>query len=161
MDNIEIIKLFSKLTTVQKFAAEVGYESFKDITEKFNEVLDELKEEKNKEEKKLAEYKQTVEKLLENVPEHLREEFRLKLTATPAVETKEKKERKERKQRAPSEVITVKVKDQVFDVKMAGKVNDDLKIIMEEAGFTTKERKEFVEKFRIEREPVKETEEVE
>ncbi|MFA7258070.1 MAG: hypothetical protein WC013_00980 [Aeromonas bestiarum] len=161
MDNIEIIKLFSKLTTVQKFAAEVGYESFKDITEKFNEVLDELKEEKSKEEKKLAEYKQTVEKLLENVPEHLREEFRLKLTATPAVETKEKKERKERKQRAPSEVITVKVKDQVFDVKMAGKVNDDLKVIMEEAGFTTKERKEFVEKFRVQPKPVEETEEVE
>jgi len=159
MGNLEIIKLFSKLTSVQKFAAEVGYESFCDITNKFNEVLDGLKEEKSKEEKKQEEYKKTVEKLLENVPEHLREEFRLKLTATPAVETE--RGRKERKQRAPSEVITVKVKDQVFDVKMAGKVNDDLKIIMEEAGFTTKERKEFVEKFRVQPNPVEETEEVE
>ncbi|WP_421293012.1 hypothetical protein [Aeromonas veronii] len=145
----EVIKTITNIRSVRVLARELGFEAFSDIVEKFIAVQAEMQEEFEKEEKRKAALDAAVQAALANIPEELREEVlaRIAGTVAPADGTKERKPRKER---TPSETIKCKVRDQIIEVKMAGKVNDDLKKIMEDAGFTTKERKQFVEKFKVE-----------
>lgn len=147
-DHVEVIKTITNIRSIRVLARELGFEAFSDIIEKFKSVQDEMREEFEKEAKRKEALDKAVEAALANIPEDLRDEVlaRIAGTVAPADGTKEKKPRKER----VSETIKVKVKDQIIEVKMAGKVNDDLKKIMEDAGFTTKERKQFVEKFKVE-----------
>ncbi|HEH9441870.1 TPA: hypothetical protein SIA39_003938 [Aeromonas sobria] len=143
----EVIKTITNIRSVRVLARELGFEAFSDIVEKFIAVQAEMQEEFEKEEKRKAALDAAVQAALANIPEELRDEVLARIAGTvPAEGTKEKKPRKER----VSETVKVKVKDQIIEVKMAGKVNDDLKKIMEDAGFTTKERKQFVEKFKVE-----------
>ncbi|WEE28293.1 hypothetical protein [Aeromonas hydrophila] len=144
----EVIKTITNIRSIRVLARELGFEAFSDIIEKFNAVQDEMREEFEKEAKREEALDAAVEAALANIPAELRDEVlaRIAGTVAPADSTKEKKPRKER----VSETVKVKVKDQIIEVKMAGKVNDELKAIMEDAGFTTKERKQFVEKFRVE-----------
>ncbi|HHQ4530791.1 TPA: hypothetical protein ACSP1Y_004626 [Aeromonas hydrophila] len=144
----EVIKTITNIRSIRVLARELGFEAFSDIIEKFNAVQDEMREEFEKEAKRKEALDAAVEAALANIPAELRDEVlaRIAGTVAPADGTKEKKPRKER----VSETVKVKVKDQIIEVKMAGKVNDELKAIMEDAGFTTKERKQFVEKFRVE-----------
>ncbi|CAJ1845088.1 hypothetical protein [Aeromonas hydrophila] len=146
-DHVEVIKTITNIRSVRVLARELGFEAFSDIIEKFMTVQAEMQEEFEKEVKRKEALDAAVEAALANIPEDLRDEVlaRIAGTVAPADGTKEKKPRKER----VSETVKVKVKDQIIEVKMAGKVNDDLKKIMEDAGFTTKERKQFVEKFKI------------
>ncbi|CAJ1838985.1 hypothetical protein HLBENOHH_02046 [Aeromonas dhakensis] len=147
-DHVEVIKTITNIRSIRVLARELGFEAFSDIIEKFNAVQDEMREEFEKEAKRKEALDAAVEAALANIPEDLRDEVlaRIAGTVAPTDGTKEKKPRKER----VSETVKVKVKDQIIEVKMAGKVNDDLKKIMEDAGFTTKERKQFVEKFKVE-----------
>lgn len=147
-DHVEVIKTITNIRSVRVLARELGFEAFSDIIEKFMTVQAEMQEEFEKEVKRKEALDAAVEAALANIPEDLRDEVlaRIAGTVAPADGTKEKKPRKER----VSETVKVKVKDQIIEVKMAGKVNDDLKKIMEDAGFTTKERKQFVEKFKVE-----------
>lgn len=144
----EVIKTITNIRSIRVLARELGFEAFSDIIEKFNAVQDEMREEFEKEAKRKEALDAAVEAALANIPAELRDEVlaRIAGTVAPVDGTKEKKPRKER----VSETVKVKVKDQIIEVKMAGKVNDELKAIMEDAGFTTKERKQFVEKFRVE-----------
>lgn len=144
----EVIKTITNIRSIRVLARELGFEAFSDIIEKFNAVQDEMREEFEKEAKRKEALDAAVEAALANIPAELRDEVlaRIAGTVAPADGIKEKKPRKER----VSETVKVKVKDQIIEVKMAGKVNDELKAIMEDAGFTTKERKQFVEKFRVE-----------
>ncbi|WP_429078313.1 hypothetical protein [Aeromonas veronii] len=147
-DHVEVIKTITNIRSIRVLARELGFEAFSDIIEKFMTVQAEMQEEFEKEVKRKEALDKAVEAALANIPEDLRDEVlaRIAGTVAPADGTKEKKPRKER----VSETVKVKVKDQIIEVKMAGKVNDELKAIMEDAGFTTKERKQFVEKFRVE-----------
>ncbi|MFQ2906563.1 hypothetical protein ACK3YP_04960 [Aeromonas allosaccharophila] len=142
----EVIKTITNIRSIRVLARELGFEAFSDIIEKFNAVQDEMREEFEKEAKRKEALDAAVEAALANIPEDLRDEVLARIAGTVAPADG----KTERKQRAPSETIKCKVRDQIIEVKMAGKVNDDLKKIMEDAGFTTKERKQFVEKFKVE-----------
>lgn len=144
----EVIKTISNIRSVRVLARELGFEAFSDIVEKFMTVQAEMQEEFEKEAKRKEALDKAVEDALANIPAELRDEVLARIAGTVAP-VEGTKERKPRKERAPSETVTVKVKDQIIDVKMAGKVNEELKKVMEDAGFTTKQRKEFVEKFKI------------
>lgn len=148
-DHVEVIKTITNIRSVRVLARELGFEAFSDIIEKFMTVQAEMQEEFEKEAKRKEALDKAVEAALANIPEDLRDEVlaRIAGTVAPADGTKEKKPRKER---GPSEVIKCKVRDQIIEVKMAGKVNDELKAIMDDAGFTAKQRKQFVEKFKVE-----------
>lgn len=143
----EVIKTISNIRSVRVLARELGYEAFSDIVEKFMTVQAEIQEEFEKEAKRKEALDKAVEEALANIPAELRDEVLARIAGTVAP-VEGTKERKPRKERAPSETVKVKVKDQIIEVKMAGKVNEELKKIMEDAGFTTKQRKEFVEKFK-------------
>jgi DNA-binding protein H-NS len=143
-DHVEVIKVITNIRSIRVLARELGFEAISDIIEKFKSVQDEMREDFEKEAKRQAE----VDAFIASIPEDLRADIVARFNGVvPAAGGDAPK--KERKQRAPSETITCKVKDQIIEVKMAGKVNDELKAIMEDAGFTTQERKQFVEKFRI------------
>lgn len=146
----EVIKTISNIRSVRVLARELGFEAFSDIVEKFNTVLAEIKDEHDKEEKRKADLDAAVTAALANIPEELRDDVLARIAGTVQPVGDAPKQRKPRKERAPSETVKVKVKDQIIEVKMAGKVNDELKAIMDDAGFTTKQRKEFVEKFKVE-----------
>lgn len=143
----ETVKLISNIRSVRVLARELGFEAFTAIVEKFNEVHEEMKKEFEAEANKKAALDKAVQEFMANIPEDLKADVlaRIAETALPLVEAKEGKVRKER----VSETITVKVKDQVLDIKMSGKVPTEIAKIMEEAGYTTKERKQFVEKFKV------------
>lgn len=143
----EVIKTISNIRSVRVLARELGHEAFKDIVEKFNTVLGEIHEEFEKEAKRQEALDSAVQAALASIPEDMRDEVLARIAGTVAPASEAPK--KERKQRAPSETVTCKVKDQTIQVKMAGKVNDELKAIMKDAGFKTTERKQFVEKFRV------------
>ncbi|CAJ1806877.1 hypothetical protein [Aeromonas veronii] len=146
----EVLKTISNIRSVRVLARELGFEAFSDIVEKFMTVQAEMQAEVEKEQKQKAALDEAVQNVLQNIPSDLKDAVLAHIASTVQVPTEGTKERKTRKERAPSETVTVKVKDQIIEVKMAGKVNEDLKKIMEDAGFTTKERKQFVEKFRVE-----------
>ncbi|PKQ78113.1 H-NS family histone-like protein [Aeromonas sobria] len=143
----ETVKLISNIRSVRVLARELGFEAFAAIVEKFNEVHQEMKKDFEAEANKKAALDKSIQEFMANIPEDLKADVlaRIAETALPQVEAKEGKVRKER----VSETITVKVKDQVLDIKMSGKVPTEIAKIMEEAGFTTKERKQFVEKFKV------------
>ena len=146
----EVIKTISNIRSVRVLARELGFETFNDVVMKFNEVLAEMKAEQEKEEKRKADLDAAVAAALANIPEELRDDVLARIAGTVAPQGDAPKQKQVRKERGPAEVIKCKVKDQIVEVKMAGKVNDDLKVIMDAAGYTTKQRKQFVEKFRIE-----------
>jgi len=146
----EVIKTISNIRSVRVLARELGFEAFNDVVLKFNEVLAELQSEHEKEAKRKADLDAAVQAALSNIPEELRDEVLARIAGTVAPQGDAPKQKKPRKERGPSEVIKCKVKDQIIEVKMAGKVNDELKAIMDDAGFTAKQRKLFVEKFKVE-----------
>ncbi|MGE6114007.1 hypothetical protein ACLHZ0_19785 [Aeromonas salmonicida] len=147
-DHVEVIKTITNIRSIRVLARELGFEAFSDIIEKFKTVQEEMREEFEKEAKRKEALDAAVEAALANIPAELRDEVLARIAGTVAPASGEAP-KKERKQRAPSETIKCKVKDQIIEVKMAGKVNDELKAIMEDAGFTTQERKQFVAKFRV------------
>ncbi|HHW4401475.1 hypothetical protein [Aeromonas veronii] len=141
----EIIKVITSQRRVRPLARELGYDAFSAVIDTFIAVQDEMKEEYDREQREAAAKKAELEKVLNSIPEDLRASVVAALSGSVQAEGAPKA----RGPRGPSAVHTVKVGDKVLQVAMAGKVNDELKAVMEAQGFTTKQRKEFVEKFKV------------
>jgi hypothetical protein len=141
----EIIKVITSQRRVRPLARELGYDAFSSVIDTFIAVQDEMKDEHDREQRAAAAKKAELEKVLNSIPEDLRASVVAALSGAVQAESSTSKARKPR---GPSVVHTVKVGDKVLQVAMAGKVNDELKAVMEAQGFSTKQRKEFVEKFK-------------
>lgn len=140
----DIIKVITSQRRVRPLARELGYDAFSSVIDTFIAVQDEMKDEHDREQRAAAAKKAELEKVLNSIPEDLRASVVAALSGSIQAEGAPKV----RGPRGPSAVHTVKVGDKVLQVAMAGKVNDELKAVMEAQGFSTKQRKEFVEKFK-------------
>lgn len=140
----DVIKAISNRRSVAALAKKLGYENFHAIVETFLAVSAELEQEHRKEAQREEELNKAIEAALQSIPADLREKAIAKIAATKTAQPESAAPRKAR----ASNIETVVVKGETIEVKMSGKVNEQLKQIMEDAGFTTKERKQFVEKFK-------------
>lgn len=140
----EVIKTITNIRSVRVLARELGFETFQDVVEKFNSVLNEMKADHEKEAKRQAELDEKVEELLANIPEDLRDDVLARIAGTVQPKAPEAKEKGTRTVQPPVQVV---VDGKEFTVKMAGKIPTELAEVMKANGFETKQRIEFAAKF--------------
>lgn len=143
--SIELKKLLNQ-RTVSKLAEEMGYEVFKEVTEKFNVAFEELDAEFKKEQSRLEKLDAALKVALEAIPEEIRDDVVARIKGTPlAAAPKEKKEKATRNVK----VFNIQTPDMTapIAVTMSGRVTADIQKLMDDHGCAT--RKELVKKFGV------------
>ncbi|MCS3766199.1 DNA-binding protein H-NS [Aeromonas hydrophila] len=145
----EVIKAITNIRTIRVLARELGYETFKSVVEKFNEVQAELDADIKAEQDRQAKLDKAVEEALANIPAELRDDVLARIAGT--VDTSAPKAPKAAKEKATRNVqppVVVVVDGKEHTVKMAGKIPTELAAVMKAKGFETKDRIAFAEKFK-------------
>lgn len=143
--SIELKKLLNQ-RTVSKLAEEMGYEVFKEVTEKFNVAFEELDAEFKKEQSRLEKLDAALKVALEAIPAELRDDVLARMKGEQVAPAQ-----KEKKEKGKREVKVFDIKtpdmDKPLAITMSGRVKPEIQKIMDDHGCAT--RKELVEKFGV------------
>lgn len=143
--SIELKKLLNQ-RTVSKLAEEMGYEVFKEVTEKFNVAFAVLDEEHKKEQSRLEKLDAALKVALEAIPAELRDDVLARMKGEQVAPVQ-----KEKKEKGKREVKVFDIKtpdmDKPLAITMSGRVKPEIQKIMDDHGCAT--RKELVEKFGV------------
>lgn len=143
--SIELKKLLNQ-RTVSKLAEGIGYEVFKEVTEKFNVAFAVLDEEHKKEQSRLEKLDAALKVALEAIPAELRDDVLARMKGEQVAPVQ-----KEKKEKGKREVKVFDIKtpdmDKPLAITMSGRVKPEIQKIMDDHGCAT--RKELVEKFGV------------
>jgi len=143
--SIETKRLYNQ-NSVNKLAKLMGYDVFKEVTEKFNAAFEILDAEHKKEQNRLEKIDAALKVALEAIPEELRADVIARMKGEQAAPAqKEKKEKGKRKVKL--ELIKTPDMAEPLEIKMSGLESKEIKKIMADNNCTS--RKELVEKFGV------------
>lgn len=143
--SIETKRLYNQ-NSVNKLAKLMGYDVFKEVTEKFNAAFEILDAEHKKEQSRLEKLDAALKVALEAIPAELRDDVLARMKGEQVAPVQ-----KEKKEKGKREVKVFDIKtpdmDKPLAITMSGRVKPEIQKIMDDHGCAT--RKELVEKFGV------------
>jgi len=145
--SIELKKLYNQ-NSVNKLAKQMGYEVFKEVTEKFNVAFEMLDVEYKKEQIRLEKIEGALKEALERIPEDIRADVLARMKGEQAAPAQKEKKVKNKREVKESWIKTPDMAEPLL-IKMSGIESKEIKKIMADNNCTS--RKELVEKFEVQK----------